>query len=516
MSNELITALKNPACYPHDSTNIEVIETHLSWVILTGSFAYKIKKPLNLGFQDFTTLEKRKHYCELEVKYNRQLAGQLYIGVVGISGNASNPSLREEHEAFEYAVKMHQFPQENLLRTMALQKKLSVNIIDNISKQLASFHQQATICPAELPYGSPDEIYVPLMENFTVLRKLPLAASHLSLIEKIANKTQTTFEELRSFMQHRKEQNYIRACHGDLHLGNIVLNNNQPVIFDCIEFNEGFRYTDVMSDVAFLAMDLDHCYASSLGYHFINAYLELTQDYEGLKLLRFYQCYRAMVRAKVSALLHQQLAPTDAEAKQLQTEFVTILSLAERYCELYNPELTIMMGPSGSGKTLYSQQLLEKNGAIRLRSDVLRKHLHHLSPLTQSTALQKETLYSEESTQTLYRHMQKLAALIMNSRFSVIIDATCLKEWQRALFLTVAKQHQSRFNILLFICSIDILEQRIAHRAKLSDASEADNDVLAKQLDEAEPLTDEEEEFVSLVSEELIDNLIVEKEKQYA
>lgn len=513
---ELINALKNPALYPHATHNIEVIETHLSWVILTGLYAYKIKKPLNLGFQDFTTLAKRKQYCELEIAYNKKLAAGMYIDVVEIYGSPSAPSFTEQGAVQEYAVKMLEFPQQNLLDTLALQKKLSVNMIDNIAEQLAAFHQQASVCQAELPYGNPEQIMQPILENFQALQNLTVAKPYLSKIEDIAIWAKAQFVELSPLMTARKTEGYIRACHGDLHLRNIVLQDNMPVIFDCIEFNESFRFTDVLNDVAFLAMDLDHLYSSSLGYHFVNRYFELTQDYTGIKLLRFYQCYRAMVRAKVSALLLTQLAIDSPEAKALQIELETFIELAYRYTQSIKPTLTIMMGPAGSGKTLYSGQLLEKTGAIRLRSDILRKRLHGMMPLAKSSAQQKVELYSAKSTEQVYRHLQTLANELISNGYSVIIDATCLMLWQRELFHNIAKQQHATFSIILLICPVDVLEQRIAHRARLQDASEADVNVLNQQLDEAEPLSDEEEAFITVIAEDIIDNLILAKEKQYA
>ncbi len=513
---ELINALKNPDLYPHAVKNIEVLETHLSWVILTGLYAYKIKKPFNLGFQDFTTLEKRKQFCELEIAYNQKLAPAIYVEVVAIYGSPSTPSFTQEGQVLEYAVKMVEFPQENLLSALALQKKLSFDMIDNIAEQLARFHQQAAVCKAELPYGSPTHIMQPVLENFQALQNLEAAKPYLSKLEKIASWAKAQFTELSPLMATRKTEGYVRACHGDLHLRNIVLQNHVPVIFDCIEFNESFRFIDVLNDVAFLAMDLDHLYSSSLGHHFVNRYFELTQDYAGIKLLRFYQCYRAMVRAKASALLLAQETTSLSDVTNLQVELETFIELAFRYTQPVKPTLTIMMGPAGSGKTLYSGQLLEKTGAIRLRSDILRKKLHGMAPLAKSSEQQKEELYSAKSTQQLYRHLQTLAKQLIQDGYSVIIDATCLMLWQRELFHDIAKQQHASFTIILLICPVDVLEQRIAHRARLTDASEADVNVLNQQLDEAEPLTDEEEAFTTIIAEDIIDNLILAKEKQYA
>lgn len=516
MSNELIESLKNPAIYPHVASQIEVIETHLSWVILTGPFAYKIKKPLALGFQDFTTLEKRKKFCELEVEFNQPLAAAVYLEAIAIYGTPAQPSFAEKGPVLEYAVKMHEFPQENLLRFFAEKKKLSTKQIENIATTLAVFHQQAAIAPSNTPYGSPNDIYAAANDNCQALKTLNCAKSHFATVVEIEQWTNTAFSNLRAVMQQRKEQGFVRACHGDLHLGNIVMLKNEPVIFDCIEFNEGFRFTDVLNDVAFLAMDLDHLDASLLGHHFVNRYMELTQDYAGIKLLRFYQCYRAMVRAKVTAMLIEQLDAQSPKQTILQQQLTEFLALAKRYTQPAKPELMIMMGPSGSGKTVFSTELLSKTGAIRLRSDIIRKHLHGIAPIAKSTPSQKAQLYSETSTKTLYQHLQLLANDLIEHGYSVIIDATCLQEWQRALFHEIAKKHHVDYKIYLFICQIDVLEQRILDRASQGDASEADLSVLMKQLDEAEPLNDDEEAFTTFVSAEFIDNLIDSKDQPHA
>ena len=516
MSTKLIEALKKTSQYPHLATQIEVIETHLSWVVLTGPFAYKIKKPLALGFQDFTTLAKRKEYCEKEVHFNQTLAGPIYIEAVAIYGTEDAPSFIEKGPALEYAVKMHEFPQENLLRVYAEQNKISKRHVESIASTLALFHQQTTLCPSNLSFGSPDEIFAPVKDNFQALKALAIAQPHLDTLEHIEKWSTNTFNHLRSIMQQRKDSGHVRACHGDLHLGNIVMLKNEPVIFDCIEFNESFRYTDFINDVAFLAMDLEHLGKASLANHFVNRYFEISMDYDGIALLRFYKCYRAVVRAKVTGLLLDQQNSPDAKNEHLQSDFAAFLALAKSYTESQKPELMIMMGPSGSGKTLYSEELLTKQAAFRLRSDVLRKQLFGLDPLTKTTPLQKESLYCVEATQTLYQRLQTLAAQLIQHGYSVIIDATCLKEWQRSLFHEVAKKQHITFKIYLFVCQIDVLEQRIIDRATYGDVSDADLSVLAKQMDEAEPLNDDEEMLTTFIPAEVIDNLIDNKEQPHA
>lgn len=516
MSTELIEALKNTALYPHMATRIEVVETHLSWVLLTGPFAYKIKKPLALGFQDFTTLVARKKYCELELQYNQALAKDIYIEVIPIYGTPSSPSFEPNGPVLEYAIKMNEFSQDSLLSVYAINNKLSKQHIDSIAKELAQFHKNAEVCPSYQSFGSKDAVFHDVLDNFLALKSLNIDSATRVLVEDIEQATKQLCNELETTIQARKAQGFVRACHGDLHLGNIVMLKNEPVIFDCIEFNESFRYTDVMSDVAFLAMDLDHAGKSALASQFINRYFELSSDYEGAQLLRFYQCYRAMVRAKVSALFIEQLTGGDPKKIHLKEQLTAFLTLAKHYMQPGKPELMIMMGPSGSGKTIYSEELIIQQQAIRLRSDVIRKQLLGLDPITKSTASQKAELYSAEMTMRLYQHLQKVATILINCGYSVIIDATCLQEWQRALFIEVAKKAQIDFEIFLFICPVEVLEQRLMNRANLKDASDADASILGMQIDEAEPLTEEEEEFTTFIPTETIDSLIDSKEQYHA
>lgn len=473
--NTLIASLQNPNIYPHRVTQIDVIETHLSWVILTGDYAYKIKKPLNLGFQDFSTLEKRHYYCELEISLNQLLAPSIYISVIPITGTPEDPQLDGKGEPIEYAIKMLQFPQENLLNAWAKAKKLTPSVIKNIAKQIADFHQNAP-SDTRSSLGTPAQVLSPMLDNFKDLKPLSIAA-----IATIEEWVKTQAKQLEPLLAKRKGQGFIRACHGDLHCGNIVLINQMPVIFDCIEFNESFRWTDVFNDLAFLTMDLEHFNLNDLSHLLLNQYLEHTGDYDGVLLLKFYQSYRAMVRAKITAIQIHQLS--DKAPTALQQDLENLIHLAYAYTQPQTPQLTITFGLSGSGKTVYTEQLLMQTGAIRLRADVIRKQLK----------VSKDTLYSEKTTRSVYEKLQLLAKKLLQAGFAVIIDATCLKQWQRQLFFDLAHQLNLDLQILAFETPIEILRQRIVQRMTTQhDASDADEAVLALQINSLEPLTYQE------------------------
>ncbi len=500
MSDILIKALQNPALYPHPVSAFEVIQTHLSWVILTGHYAYKIKKPLNLGFQDFTTLEKRKYYCELEVILNKRLAPQIYVEAVPLFGNANQPQLQGQGDAFEYAVKMNQFPQSALLSNIVKEGKLSQTIVDDLAKETARFHIDAEVCSKEEIYGGPEVVYQPMLDNFSALKTLKASLPYIDDVNQIEAWTQVQYQSLKPLLAKRKANGFIRATHGDLHLGNIILLADKPVIFDCIEFNESFRWTDVMGDVGFFTMDLDHRQLSELSYLFLNKYFEQTNDYEGAVLLRFYQCYRAMVRAKVSALQLDQVSAENPLFNVLQKDLNDFLTLGNGYTQKPIPSLTITYGLSGSGKTLYTDKLMMTEHAIRLRADVIRKQLHGLAPLERPAPSTLSTLYSPEATQTLYQTLQIQARALIQSGQNVIVDATCLKQWQRQLFIDVANELKCPFKILSFEAPIEVLKQRLALRKlKANDASDADAAVLELQLSALQPLTAHEKSMTPVI-----------------
>jgi hypothetical protein len=486
-----IAALQNPAIYPHPVTHFQIIQTHLSWVILTGVFAYKIKKSLNLGFQDFTTLENRKYYCEKEVELNQRLAPQIYVGVIAITGSHQLPEFNGSGPPIEWAVKMHQFPQEALLSSVAKQGKLTPGIILQAAEQTARFHHNTPVCDPALPYGTAENVMEPIQQNFDTLKHLACAAEFIPIIERIELSAQKTFQILHDFLLQRKKQGYIRACHGDLHLGNMVLMGEQPLIFDCIEFNESFRWTDVMNDVSFMAMDLHHYQLPELAYLYVDQYLELTGDYLGAQLLSFYQSYRAMVRAKISALQMEQLANDDPHILVLQKDLKDFLALAEEFVNACAPQLTITMGVSGTGKTHHTTKILMKTGAIRLRSDVIRKQLK-VAP---------KDLYSLETTQIVYAKLQSLAQDLLEVGHKVIIDAAFLQQSQRQAFWDLAKKLKVPFAILYFETpSLDVLRQRINMRlAQGKDQSDATEAVMHQQLSWLESLTPDEQQVATII-----------------
>ena len=367
--------LENPHCYDHAVTKLELIETHISWVILTGVYAYKIKKPVNLGFLDFNTLALRQQDCCEELRLNLRLAVDFYLDVVAINGTADAPRISGVGETLEYAVKMRQFSPDATLDKLAVRGELCESHIDALAARIAHFHaDECDTASADSGWGEPETIAQPVAENFQILATRLTDATEIQLLTELQNWTADELARLIPLMRERKCGGWVRECHGDLHLANVAWVNGKPVIFDCLEFSPALRWIDEISEVAFCYMDLLHRHEHALATRFLNMWLEASGDYEGVGLLRYYAVYRALVRAKVTALRLAQI--TDVlDLQSIRSELTSYLQLAKQLTLSAAPQLWITHGLSGSGKTTLSQKLLQKHGLIRLRSDVERKRL---------------------------------------------------------------------------------------------------------------------------------------------
>jgi aminoglycoside phosphotransferase family enzyme/predicted kinase len=486
----LAAALRRPECYPHPVRDVRLLETHISWVALTGSYAYKVKKPVDLGFADFSTLERRRHYCEEELRLNRRLAPKLYLEVVPIRGNPRAVHIGGDGPVIDYAVKMREFPQQSLASQTLAAGTFGAREIDLLAATIARFHAEIPAAKGAGSLGSPDSILQAAMQNFDQILEMGPGSSGELTLRALRIWTLREHARCRNAMQSRRSAGFVRECHGDLHLGNIVILDGQPLPFDCLEFNADLRWIDVISEVAFLMMDLDDHSRGDLGWRLLNRYLEETGDYASIQVLRFYLVYRALVRAKVHLMRSRQPHLKRGEKLRLARAFHGYLRLAQHYSMTQARALVIAHGLPGCGKTTVTQLIAEGLGAVRLRSDLERKRMHGMTPLAASHSGPGGGIYVPESTAATYRRLGSIARSALRCGYPVVVDAAFPGRAEREAFRAVAEAAGVPFLILDFHVPLDVLRARISARlARGDDASEANLAVLEHQVAAREPLT---------------------------
>ena len=476
--------LLDPSIYPHPVDTVTLIQTHISWVFLTGSFAYKVKKPVNFGFLDFSTLQQRKQACMDELRLNRRLAPDIYLDLLSIykknDGYLLGSAKHDDDEAADYIVQMVQFDQHDLFDRRLAEGAFNPEWMDQLAVTVSTFHLSAETSPAIEHYGDPDFLLQHILENLSVAGRHPSSQQSLNQLNHLKEISLKTFKRLETQLKERQQRGHIRDGHGDLHLKNITLYNGQPTLFDCIEFSNEFRMIDTMNDAAFLVMDCDSVGRSDLGYRFLSRYLEQCGDYAGLELLYLYLSYRAGVRGKVSCLLEQDLleeaGALSIAIKKSHHDAAHYFALAERYLsEQRQPELIAIGGLSGSGKSHLALLALEQLKAIIIRSDATRKRISKDHP--------ELSLYSDEMHQHTYRAMFNAAATALRAGFSVILDATFLYPDSREKVVTIAAEEGAPLTFYWLDISHETLRERVQQRSReAADISDADLEVLEAQL----------------------------------
>jgi aminoglycoside phosphotransferase family enzyme/predicted kinase len=486
----LVAALRaDPTRLDAADVTVALTETHISWVLLAGDFAYKIKKAVDFGFLDFSTLDKRHCYCQEELRLNRRLAPQLYLDVVPISGSVVAPQLNGSGDAVEYAVKMRRFPAAAQFDLMLAQGTLEASHIAAVARRIADFHRAEASAAPDSPYGAATAIHQPSQQNFLQIRPHLDQSADLARLQTLLAWSENEFERLKTIFAQRKQKGFIRECHGDLHLGNLALFEGEVAPFDCIEFNDNLRWIDVISEIAFLVMDLHDRRRPDFAWRLLNAYLEQTGDYAGLAVLRYYLVYRALVRAKVACLSSAQDVMEGAALEQ----FRDYLALADTFTRPSRPFIIITHGLSGVGKTTLAGELATTLGAIHIRSDIERKRLFGLDAGARSGSELDAGLYTAQAHQQTYRRLAELAQTIVEAGFPAIVDAAFLKHAEREAFRQLAVNMKAGFVLLDLQAPPEILQQRIEQREKQGlDASEATIAVLHRQLTYDEPVAENE------------------------
>ena len=331
----VVKALLDPVAYPHKPQKIELVQTQMSFIFLTGEYVYKIKKPVNLGYLDYTTLERRRFFCQQELELNRRLCPDVYLAVVPIVKEKGGFHIEGQGEAIEYAVKMKQLPHDRMMDVLLPRGQVTPEMVARVAKRLVDFHLKAETNPKIAAFGRLDVIRQNCDENFAQTDKYVGLTIFRPKYERIKGYTDDFIKSNASLFEKRVTKNRIRDCHGDLHAAHICFTAPDLIggvcIYDCIEFNERFRYCDVASEIAFLAMDMDWYQQAGLSRHLVNTYVELSHDQELQKLLDFYKCYRAYVRGKVESFkLDDPYIPEEEKAKVL-TAARSYFQLAESY-----------------------------------------------------------------------------------------------------------------------------------------------------------------------------------------
>ncbi|MDJ0751444.1 MAG: AAA family ATPase [Woeseiaceae bacterium] len=498
----LVGSLSHRSAYDHRVGNIRVLDTHISWIVLTGDFAYKIKKPVKLDFLDYSTLEKRKCCCELEVELNRRWAPDIYLDVVPICGSRGSLIVGGTGTPIEYAVRMNQFPQDAQLDAQLAAGLLVNKDMVELAEKVAGIHAAIPVYVASSGEGFLAAIRRQMFDNFDYLQD----GIDQDDVQRLLAWTRQSLDDCRETLLARYETGFVRECHGDLHLRNLVRLPSGVTPYDCVEFSVELRNIDVVSDVSFLVMDLVARGERRLAYAFINRYLECTGDYAGVTVLGLYFVYHALIRAKI-AVIRAIERKHETSRRHDRKETAHYCNVARWWTDFGTPRLIIMHGFSGSGKTWLSQQLMLRLSAIRVRSDIERKRMHGLREAERSGSAVGQGLYGPATSAGLYERLAGFAESILGTGHNVIVDAAFLDRGERDRFRELAERVGSEFVIISTSAARDELHRRVETRQRIGgDPSEADAAVLGHQFDHADALdADERDSVIEVATDRPVD-----------
>ncbi|MGL5925808.1 AAA family ATPase [Chroococcidiopsis sp.] len=489
-----IQQMMQPGFYPHPVQEpIQLIQTHISYVLLTGEYAYKVKKPMNFGFLNYSTLEARKHFCQEELRLNQRGAAELYLEVLPITKNKQQYQLGGTGEPVEYVLKMRQFPQDMLLINMFSQGRIDEKLMVDLGRVVAQYHEKAATNDYIRSFGEVAQVRQAFDENYEQSEKYIGKAQTQNQFDETKAYTDKFFAEKESLFKSRMAGNFIRECHGDLYMQNICLWHDKILLFDCIEFNEPFRFVDVMYDVAFAVMDFEARGRKDLGNIFLNTYLEQTGDWDGLQVYPLYLSRQAYVRAKVNSfLLDDPGVPASVKEESAKTA-ANYYRQAWEYTKPRQGKLILMSGLSGAGKSTVAKQLARQLGAIHVRSDAVRKHLAGIA-LEQRGG---DEIYTAEWHQKTYQRLLDLGVLLADEGFTVILDAKYDRTALRQEAIAQAESRQIPLQIFHCTAPVEVLRQRLQQRT--GDIADATVDLLESQQATAEPFTDTEKPYVTTI-----------------
>ncbi|PYK75525.1 MAG: hypothetical protein DME42_02310 [Verrucomicrobia bacterium] len=471
----LLNFLRQPASFGEKA---EIRQTHISIVALTLTHAYKIKKPVNLGFLDFSTREKRRAACEAEVRLNRRLSKDVYLGVLPIYRNRDGLHFGADGEVLEYAVQMRRLNDDGFLSWRLARDSPSASELERVVKKLGDFYRQQNSSPEIASWGRIDKLRLSTDENFAQTEQFVGDLISRPAFEALRRFNELSYERCREVFERRCAEGRILDCHGDLRCEHVHFSDAQVNIIDCIEFNDRFRYIDVANDIAFLAMDFDVRGHALLGQQTAENLADSLGDNEALRLLDFYKCYRACVRAKVCAIESIESGVAAEERERSRERAVRFFQFALRYAVGGSqPFVLVVMGRVGTGKSSVARALGEAFGAVVLSSDRIRKELAGVPTHERGDAAARAQLYSEHMTQRTYEELLRRGNVASTRDGIAVVDATFGKRWQRELW---PQQTNTRYIPIALETSDSEIKQRLQHRdnAEISDARLEDFEML--------------------------------------
>ena len=492
----LIAAMSRPDFYPHRPATVTLVQTHISYVLLAGERVYKVKKPVRFTFLDFSTLERRRHFSHEEVRLNRRLAPDVYLGVLGVSAEHGAYRLTTEDDAaaVEYVIEMRCLPADRMLDRLLDRNAVTPAMIEAIADRLAEFHRCADAGPAVTANGDPANVLAVLEDNYANaqrFRDVTIAARDDDAIQRFARAFLHRHDAL---FRRRQAEHRIRDCHGDLHSEHVCC-TDPLVIFDCIEFNSQFRYCDIASEMAFLAMDLDYHDHPELAAYLIERYTACAADADLGRLVPFYQCYRAYVRGKVDSLksIEEEVAPAERVAARESAR--RHFALAYRYTWAYSPALVVVAGLSGTGKSSVAAALHSRTGFVHINSDVVRKRIAGVPIETHAKpAAYDDGIYTPELSAQTYQTMLDAADSHLGAGRGALLDATFQLRIGRDAARALARRHGVPFLLVECRCDEAEVHSRLQHRAEQGGGpSDADWNVYLEQRRRFEPIGGDEE-----------------------
>lgn len=468
--SSIVESMTRPDFYAHHPETVELVQTHISYVFISGDYVYKVKKPVNFGFLDFTTLEKRKFYCEEELRLNKRLAPSIYLDVVPVMQDEQGRlTLDGAKEIVDYAVRMRKLPLDTMLKILLARGQADAKIMDAVAGRIARFHEKAETGGVIDEMGSIKTIGHNHAENFTQTEKyidVTIPAYQYRFIKDYVERFLAVHKQL---LEKRVAEHKIRDCHGDLHLEHICI-ADEIIVFDCIEFNERFRMSDVAAEVAFLTMDLDYNGYPLQAQDFVNSYLKYSDDADMHTLLNFYRCYYAYVRGKVISFRLDQKEIPEADRAEIRKTASKYFDLAYTYAaRLENPVLMLTAGLIGSGKSYQARHLAQRLGAEVIRTDVLRKELLNIAPAEKHHESFGQGIYASDITRKTYEKAVQLASEIIKQGKPVIIDASFKNRSDRALVVDLAEKLRVSLYVIECICPDNIVKSRLEKRMLESD-----------------------------------------------